>query len=225
MGPAAVLDVDGTLLEGSLGIEFTAEYFTDSYPYRGGIEDNVGRWLEDDSYSYSQMTRDVVKHWARGLEGRSVSDIQGAAEEFVLDYDIPASSRSIVAGLEQEGFDVYLASINPQEVLEPFAREIEAGRTPEAFGTRVDSENGVYTGELVLDTSGHHGKEKAVEQIGRKSDLENGVAMGDTVTDIPILEAVGRPILISPSEDLRRYAERNSWNYEEYVNIEELLEQ
>src|SRR5258708_21283346 len=46
---------------------------------------------------------------------------------------------------------------------------------------------------------------------GKGIDLAGSWAYSDSITDLPMLEAVGRPVAVNPDKDLRRVARERGW--------------
>jgi phosphoserine phosphatase len=46
--------------------------------------------------------------------------------------------------------------------------------------------------------------------------LEDACFYSDSITDLPLLEAVGTPIIVNPDARLRRHAKRRGWRIERW---------
>ena len=57
------------------------------------------------------------------------------------------------------------------------------------------------------------GKAKAMEDLARNADidLEGSFAYSDSITDLPMLEVVGNPVVVNPEKELRAVAEERDW--------------
>jgi phosphoserine phosphatase len=55
-----------------------------------------------------------------------------------------------------------------------------------------------------------------VQSLG--SSLEHAVFYTDSITDLPLLEAVGRPVAVNPDPRLRRLARRRGWPIEDWLS-------
>jgi len=108
------------------------------------------------------------------------------------------------------GREVWLISATAQEVADVIAERLELTG---ALGTRLDTVDGVFTGQLVDGIC--HGGRKAVVARGlaaaRRIDLAHCWAYSDSHNDIPLLELVGHPVAVNPDATLRRYALARGW--------------
>ena len=52
-----------------------------------------------------------------------------------------------------------------------------------------------------------------MEELARTADidLEGSFAYSDSITDLPMLEAVGNPVVVNPEKELRAVAEEREW--------------
>ena len=116
-----------------------------------------------------------------------------------------------------EGRLVVLVSASPVEIVEPLATHLGVDEfvatTPE-----VDP-GGRYTGEVEFSAHGP-GKAEAMTRLAAELDLDLAAswAYSDSVSDLPMLEAVGRPVAVNPDRDLRRDAEVRGWPIREFRN-------
>jgi HAD superfamily hydrolase (TIGR01490 family) len=79
--------------------------------------------------------------------------------------------------------------------------------------TRLEEKNERWTGRIVGDAMFGAVKARAVRRIAAEADLDlqRCFAYGDSSSDKWMLEAVGKPAAVNPSNDLRRIARRNVW--------------
>lgn len=201
--PAALLDVDGTLVPDALGIAFTAAAFPDEDWYADGIAPAVARHAVDqDAYPYDVLVGDVFDYWAQGMTGRHKPTVEQRAAAFIADYAIPAAAHTVVDTLARAGFDIYFVSISPQEVLDPFADRLCDGQAAGVCGTvlSVTADN-TYDGSI---TRNLHADTKAaiLSDIFEQSARAGSIAVGDTTHDLPLFEAADTAIVTAPQDDL-----------------------
>lgn len=79
--------------------------------------------------------------------------------------------------------------------------------------TRLEEKNERWTGRIVGEAMFGEVKARAVRRIAAEADLDlqRCFAYGDSSSDKWMLEAVGKPAAVNPSNDLRRIARRNEW--------------
>jgi HAD superfamily phosphoserine phosphatase-like hydrolase len=79
--------------------------------------------------------------------------------------------------------------------------------------TRLEEKNERWTGHIVGEAMFGQAKARAIRRIAAEADLDlqQCFAYGDSSSDKWMLEAVGKPAAVNPSNDLRRIARRNEW--------------
>jgi len=104
----------------------------------------------------------------------------------------------------------YIVSASPVEVVEPLA--LALGMTA-GIGTRSKVVDGVYTGELAGPFCYGAGKVEAMSEVARWEgfDLGQCYAYSDSVSDLPMLTAVGHPVVVNPDGPLARHAALSGW--------------
>ena len=85
-------------------------------------------------------------------------------------------------------------------------------------GTRLVVEGGRFTGEVVSPLAFGHGKVTLAEAWAREHgvDLAQSVFYSDSISDLPMLERVGRARVINPDPRLRWTARRRRWPIEHW---------
>ena len=108
------------------------------------------------------------------------------------------------------GREVWLVTATAQEVADVIAERLDLTG---ALGTRLDTVDGIFTGQIMDGIC--HGDRKAVVARGlaeaRDIDLTYCWAYSDSHNDIPLLELVGNPVAVNPDAILRRYASARGW--------------
>jgi HAD superfamily hydrolase (TIGR01490 family) len=79
--------------------------------------------------------------------------------------------------------------------------------------TRLEESAGSWTGQIVGEAMFGEAKARAVRRIAAAENLDllRCFAYGDSSSDRWMLEAVGKPAAVNPSNDLVRIARRNEW--------------
>ncbi len=93
-----------------------------------------------------------------------------------------------------------------------------AGMAMETFGfedsicTRLEIENGLLTGHIV-SAIGHNKAVRAMEWAqAHDISLADCTFYSDSITDLPLLEKVGDPLVVNPDRRLRRVALQRGWS-------------
>jgi phosphoserine phosphatase len=117
---------------------------------------------------------------------------------------------------QAEGRKIYLVSASPMEIVRPLAEFLGVD---DAIATtaRLD-EQGRYSGELEFYSYGPF-KVDAMRELAEREglDLAASYAYSDSATDIPMLEAVGRPVAVNPDRALLRVARQREWEVRWFV--------
>jgi HAD superfamily hydrolase (TIGR01490 family) len=118
------------------------------------------------------------------------------------------------------GHLIVLVSGTLEPLAERAARALEAEfgarelrRTIRVCSTRLEEKNERWTGRIAGEAMFGEAKARAIRRIAAEADLElrRCFAYGDSASDRWMLEAVGKPAAVNPSNDLARIARRNEW--------------
>jgi putative phosphoserine phosphatase/1-acylglycerol-3-phosphate O-acyltransferase len=79
--------------------------------------------------------------------------------------------------------------------------------------TRLEVENGIFTGRVVHPTCYGEGKAQAARRLAAEHDLdlEESYSYTDSHEDLPLLEAVGKPRPLNPNRRLAQLAKERRW--------------
>jgi phosphoserine phosphatase len=79
--------------------------------------------------------------------------------------------------------------------------------------TGLEEKNDRWTGRIVGEAMFGEAKARAIRRIAAAEDLDlqRCFAYGDSASDKWMLECVGKPATVNPSNDLGRIASRNDW--------------
>jgi HAD superfamily hydrolase (TIGR01490 family) len=83
----------------------------------------------------------------------------------------------------------------------------------EVIATRLETHNGAWTGRITGEAMFGEAKARAMRRFAaaREIALEKCFAYGNSTNDRWMLELVGKPTAVNPSNDLARIAARNGW--------------
>lgn len=210
MRPAAVFDLDGTLIRGT-----SAERLLVPWLVRGGV---IG-WRQLASAAGLAAGLPVLgrtralrrnKRWLAGVPAEAV---EARLEAFLDEVVAPRWCQATVARLEAlrgEGVAPFLLTGAPDFLARVVGRRLgmEGWR-----GTRLETRSGRYTGRL----SGTHwfgpAKAEALDALAREHglDLEASWGFADHLTDVPFLERFGRPVVVDPGPELGGVARERGW--------------
>ena len=89
--------------------------------------------------------------------------------------------------------------------------------------TTLEASEGVYTGGVTLNLAVDTAKRKVVEEYLTDIDRARSFAFGDSIHDLPILEAVGNPVVLGNNSALQAIGRERCWIVAD--NEREVLEQ
>lgn len=112
---------------------------------------------------------------------------------------------------QRQGASIVLVSGSFAAILEPLAEELGAGFL---IAAPLEIRNGRYTGQLTGHPSIGQGKADGVQAFIREHRLlaQRCYAYGDDISDIPMLEQVGYPVMVNPDSSSRTLCQQRNWN-------------
>ncbi len=165
------------------------------YLYFGADEERLGRVRE------SMLA--VTKGWDRAQVRQIVRETMLQTMEPIM-Y---AEALELMELHRAAGHRVYLVSASPEEIVLPLADLLGVDGAICSRG-EVD-EQGRYTGRMAFYAYGES-KATAMRELAARTgiDLAASSAYSDSATDLPMLEAVGRPVAVNPDRALAKVAPR-----------------
>jgi HAD superfamily hydrolase (TIGR01490 family) len=145
----------------------------------------------------------------RGLRRDEMRALVGEAMEPTLKPLVYREALELVADHRGRGEPAYVVSAALQEIVEGIAAALDLDG---AIGTVCEVVDGAYTGRPLRAVHAA-GKADAVREFARDEelDLPASTAYSDSHTDLPFLEAVGKPVAVNPDRALRRIAAARGW--------------
>jgi putative phosphoserine phosphatase/1-acylglycerol-3-phosphate O-acyltransferase len=109
-----------------------------------------------------------------------------------------------------EGHLVALVSGSTRFVLDPLAAHLGVKHL---LCTQLESEDGVFTGRVVRPICFGEGKIYWIQQLIEREyvDLARSWFYTDSITDLPLLDLVGHPVIVNPDPLLYRKALQRHW--------------
>ncbi len=210
---AAFFDLDKTIISRSSALAFAPSF------YRHGL---ISR-TEAVRSAYAQLSyrllgadhrrmeriRGQVSAVCRGWPADRVADIVRRNLEDIIVPLVYPQVYSLIAAHRRDGRDVIIVSTSGEEMVGPIGLLLGASSV---IATRMQVAGGRYTGVMEFyaygEAKAHRVRELAAERGYRLGDC---FAYSDSVTDLPLLEAVGRPHAVNPDRALRRVARERGW--------------
>lgn len=179
-------------------------------------------WLLRYKFSLIDMQQ-VVSRVARRLEGTPEAqmrdDVRAWFEREVRPHFIPEMIER-VASHRREGHRVVLLTASSPYIAEQAAAH--AG-LDDFICTRFEVRDGLFTGRLIEPMCYGVGKVDLARRWARERgfDLSHSYFYTDSYTDLPMLEAVGYPVVVNADPRLDRHAKRvgyEQWSFDSPVN-------
>ena len=159
---------------------------------------------------------EFLRSFYRLYKGVSVEEVAALADDVIGEMLLRRLAPAAVRRIREHraaGHRVVLVTgsldfiITP---LRPLADEIVAAR--------IEDRDGVYTGDLIRPPL--TGEARASWLVGyarsHGADLASCYAYADSMSDLPMLEAAGRPVAVNPDVALTRIARARRWPIEEW---------
>ena len=119
-------------------------------------------------------------------------------------------SSTFLNSFRKEGFSIYFVS----STFEPLAMLL---RDHYGFGqviaTKLEIKNEYFTGNVDGEICYGPEKHRQIKAIAKKDNISlvESFAFSDHISDVPMLEMVGHPVVINPSKSLRKLALAKKW--------------
>jgi putative phosphoserine phosphatase/1-acylglycerol-3-phosphate O-acyltransferase len=146
----------------------------------------------------------------RGLAESVLRETGYEVFEKHLARQIFPESRALVEAHRSRGHTLAIVSSATPYQVEPVAEALDI---PHVLCTRLEVENGVFTGNVIKPTCWQEGKLHYAEALAAQEgiDLAESFFYTDSAEDLPLLEAVGRPRPLNPSGRLTGIARDRGW--------------
>jgi putative phosphoserine phosphatase/1-acylglycerol-3-phosphate O-acyltransferase len=157
--------------------------------------------------------RTFTRNAVSAMRGRRVEDLRAQARELfeqkVVRTIYPEAER-LVREHSAQGHLVAIVSGATEFVVGPLAARLGVDHF---LNTRLEVEDGVFTGRVIEPICFEEGKIYWLEQFidEHEIDLAKSFFYTDSVTDLPLLELVGHPVVTNPDPMLYRTAVRRRW--------------
>ena len=209
---AAIFDVDGTLIDSNVVSHYAwlkmrelpaalrplwVATFAARVPYYWAL----------DKISRAHFNRAFYKNYRGWKPARARKLGEDSFSGYVLKRLYPEAIATLRAH-KAAGHRVVLLSGALDFILEPFEDLAD-----DVLTARLEEENGVYTGELSGAPVAGEARARMLASFARrrKLDLSHSYAYADSISDLPMLEAVGNPVVVNPDRRLQKAAKQRGW--------------
>jgi HAD superfamily hydrolase (TIGR01490 family) len=211
---AAFFDLDRTLIAGSSGLPWARA------AARAGLisRRQMARWgvdalrfrLRGSTDEATEKLLGEIKQVFDGVPARLIARMAPEVLVGVLPRIYPEMLEE-VHGHQDAGRPTFIVSAASDELVQMLARILYMDG---GIGTAYEiGEDGHFTGELGGAFMYGEGKVEAIRRLAaeRDIDLAESYAYSDSASDLPMLRAVGRPVVVNPDEELTRIARDEGW--------------
>ena len=208
---AAVFDFDGTVIAG-----YSATVFIREQLKRGDLKprefvelmaamSNFGLG----NLGFSGMMA-INAQFMRGIEEDTYIEVGKELYTRQIARLIYPESRALVDAHLAKGHTVAIISSATPYQVEPAAKDLGID---EVLCTHLEVDKGKFTGAVVRPTCFGQGKVDAAEALAARSgaDLDQSFFYSDSTDDLLLLERVGHPRALNPSQKLRKVARDRNW--------------
>ncbi|MDA3026360.1 MAG: HAD-IB family hydrolase [Actinomycetota bacterium] len=211
----AFFDLDNTLVKGS-----SMFYFARHLVKQGVFtKRELARFATAQARFIRTKTEDkklqeiITEKALKLVAGRFQSEITQLCESALSDSLEEAIYPEILNCLkwhQERGQQTWILTASPIEIASGIAARLNMTG---ALGTVAEITDGRYTGKLKSGVLHGKNKAKALIQLAdsMKIDLDNSYAYSDSLNDLPLLSAVGTPVVVNPNKELLRIARKNNW--------------
>ena len=214
MKKAAFFDIDGTVFRSSLIIELVEKLISEGvFPKDVPeiYEDAHEKWLNREG-EYEKYIEAVVNAFMTNLKGVHYGDLADVGRLVVAEHSkrVYRYTRDLIKELKKQDYYIVAISQSPKTILDDFCH---AYGFDKVYGRIYElGPQDKFTGDMV-DVHLIQNKANIVHRIEESGEatLEGSVRVGDTEGDIPLLEAVEKPICFNPNRKLYDHAKRMGW--------------
>ena len=211
---AAFFDLDKTVIAKAALMAFgrplhDAGYISRWLVLRSLYGQLVFRYFGADEARMKKM-RETSLRLAKGWDQAKVMALVRETLTEVIEPIVYEEALDLIDSHRAAGHHVYIVSASPAEIVTPLAQYLGVDST---ISTRAQiNDEGRYTGEVEFYAYGPY-KALAILELASSEgiDLAESFAYSDSITDLPMLETVGHPVVVNPDRDLRRIALERGW--------------
>ncbi|WP_250297728.1 HAD family phosphatase [Streptomyces sp. A 4/2] len=210
----AVVDVDGTLYQGTLGFALLDELNSADLVSASAVHRvrNAMRQHRGAGKAFRTTLESTSDCYARAVEGVPQERILAASHAAWqrVRHRLLDSAGPLIEILEKGGFVPVLISGSPQEMIDRIADELGISHR---FGMRLAVDNGVCTHRFLSLPAIPEVKVGLLRELASQlnADMTEALAIGNGASDYALLHAVGHPIAFEPDETLRCMARHGAW--------------
>jgi HAD superfamily hydrolase (TIGR01490 family) len=210
---AAFFDLDKTLMAGSSGVFFARAAYETGMISRSRLArdlyENLRFRLLGSTDDRADDVRKRVGEMIAGVRVRDLERLSPRVLSGVLPRLYPEMLERAYAH-QDAGLPVYILTAASQEMADLLAHVLAFDG---GLGSRSEIVDGHYTGRPAGPFNYREGKVLSMRDVAEREgiDLNSSYAYSDSESDLPMLRAVGHPVVVNPDAQLRRIAAEEGW--------------
>jgi HAD superfamily hydrolase (TIGR01490 family) len=210
---AAFFDLDRTLMAGSSAFQFARAAYASGLMSRRALArdawENVQFRLRGSTDAGTDALRARVSQLLAGVRVRDLQRLAPAVLAGVLPRLYP-KMLEIAYAHQDAGRPIFICTAASQEMAELMAIVLTFDG---AVGTVSEVRDGAYTGRPGGPFTYREGKAQAIRELAAREDIDlaESYAYSDSESDLPMLRAVGHPVVVNPDGTLNRVAREEGW--------------
>lgn len=159
-----------------------------------------------------EKTQKMKERIANLSIGINVKELEKVTELSCSEYIEPKCYSKIVDLIQTHKaaeHNTVLASASSEQVVRPISKYLNIDYY---LGTELEIVDDEFTGKINTFLYADE-KAKAVKNLAEEKgwDLEKSYAYSDSITDLPLLELVGNPVVVNPDKELKEIAIQRNW--------------
>lgn len=214
MKKVAFFDIDGTVFRSSLLIELVERMVdADIFPKiaRDAYQEQYFAWRNREG-TYDEYISAVVGSYLEHIKGVHYGDLADIGRQVVAEQSkyVYRYTRDLITRLQKENYFIVAISQSPKTILDGFCKQYGFDKV---YGRMYEiGPQDKFTGEPI-DVHLIENKANIVTRVLEKEAVtaEGSIGVGDTDGDIPLLEAVNKPVCFNPNKRLYDHALRLGW--------------
>jgi len=211
---AAFFDLDRTLISGSSGLPWAraatkAGLISRRQMARWGVDAMRFR-LRGSTDEATEKLLGEIKLVFQGTSARQIARMAPEVLVGVLPRIYPEMLEEVYAH-QDAGRPTFIVSAAGDELVQLLARILYMDG---GIGTSYEvGEDGLFTGDLGGAFMYGEGKVEAMRRFAAEHDIDlaRSFAYSDSASDLPMLRAVGNPVVVNPDDRLTRIAREEGW--------------
>jgi len=210
---AVFFDLDRTLMAGSSGLHWARAAYEAGLISRGRLLkdgwENLKFRLRGSTDAGTDRVRERVGAMIRDQRVRDLQRLAPRVLAGVLPRLYP-QMLEVAYRHQDEGRRVYICTAASQEMADLLATVLGFDG---AVGSRSEVVDGRYTGRPGGPFCYRDGKAQEIRALARREGIDLGAsfAYSDSESDLPMLRAVGHPVVVNPDAELARVARAEGW--------------